>query len=113
MTDECLEELLLWLDTNRDRGAEKYEQIRSRLIRICIYRRFIDAEEMADVTINRVARKARWLRAIYQGDSFPYFKRDVDFVCLERSKWKPEPLPEVLPDKEAAPVELELNHKCL
>ena len=113
MTPESLEELLLWLDPDRAAGANLYEQIRTRLIRIFIYRGFVEAEEMADEAFNRVCRKIRWLRANYKGDPFHYFKKVADFICMEYGKRKTDQLPEVLPDWKDEVDESEPVHKCL
>jgi DNA-directed RNA polymerase specialized sigma24 family protein len=113
MTSESLEQLLLWLDPNRDSGGNLYEQIRSRLIRIFVYRGFVEADEMADETFNRVSRKATWLRANYKGDPFHYFKKVADYICMEYGKKRTDPLPDVLPDWKDEVDESEPVHNCL
>jgi DNA-directed RNA polymerase specialized sigma24 family protein len=113
MTPEAFEQLLLWLGDDRDTGAQTYEQIRSRLIRIFVYRGFVEADEMTDETMNRVTRKAAWLKANYQGDPFHYFKKVADYVCMEYGKKRSDPLPDVLPAKEIEPDEAEPIHNCL
>lgn len=113
MTAESLEELLRWLAPDLDSGGNLYEQIRSRLIRIFIYRAFVEAEEMADETFNRVCRKVPWLKVNYKGDPFHYFKKVADFVCMEYGKRKTDQLPEVLPDWEDEVDEAEPVHNCL
>lgn len=80
MTPDDFEELLLWLDPdpertgvpNRDRGAERYEQIHQRIIRIYRTRGSNRAEDVADRTLERAARKAKKLRLHYKGDPALY-----------------------------------------
>jgi hypothetical protein len=119
MTPEDLEELMLWLDPdpdgsgfpNRERGAEKYEQIRRRIIRIYCNRGSHRAEEIADESLERVGPKAKKLRLTYKGDPALYiyaiakrvyreFIREDNFTC-------PPPLPVDDPD------EVELRHAWL
>ena len=57
LTKEEFDELLSWLDTDPDRAGEKYEAIRHRLITIFLNRQCYEAEDLADETINRVAKK--------------------------------------------------------
>lgn len=74
------EELLLWLDPdpdrtsvpNRDRGAEKYEKIRQRIIRIYRTRGCDRAEDIADIAFERCAKKVVKLRVNYRGDPALY-----------------------------------------
>jgi DNA-directed RNA polymerase specialized sigma24 family protein len=56
LTREALEGLLGQLDPDRDRAAEKYEQIRHRLMKLFKWRGCLTFEEYADRTIDRVAR---------------------------------------------------------
>ena len=58
LTREALDRLLHWLDRDRDRAGQRYEQIRSGLIKVFLCRGAVDPEELADETINRVARKS-------------------------------------------------------
>src|SRR6185295_1078239 len=63
LTREGLEALLAYLDTDRDRAGEKYEEIRHRLMKLFECRGIVPSEEPADETIDRVARnvlRERW-----------------------------------------------------
>jgi hypothetical protein len=51
------EQLLTWLDPDRDIAGQKYEVIRTRLIRVFELRGCFKAEELTDETINRVTAK--------------------------------------------------------
>src|SRR5262249_11936784 len=65
--------LLRWLDSDRERAAEKYETIRNRLITIFASRGFDNAEELADHTVDRVASRVAQLIETYVGDPAIYF----------------------------------------
>ena len=57
LTKEAFDSLLSWLDPDREWAGEKYEVIRARLIKVFAYRGCHTPEELADETINRVAKK--------------------------------------------------------
>ena len=57
LTREAFDRLLEKLDSDRDRAAEKYEQIRQRLVKLFRWRGCQLFEEYADKTIDRVARR--------------------------------------------------------
>jgi DNA-directed RNA polymerase specialized sigma24 family protein len=57
LTHESLERLLLVLDPDRERAGQKYEAIRSRLIRLFEWRGCRAPESLADETIDRVTRR--------------------------------------------------------
>ena len=49
--------MLAWLDSDRERAGQKYEEIRCGLIKIFVCQGCTDPEGLADETINRVIRK--------------------------------------------------------
>jgi DNA-directed RNA polymerase specialized sigma24 family protein len=57
LTHEALDGLLGHLDPDRDHAAEKYEQIRQRLMKLFRWRGCLLFEEYTDTTIDRVARR--------------------------------------------------------
>jgi DNA-directed RNA polymerase specialized sigma24 family protein len=65
--------LLLWLDPKPERAGELYEKIRWRLIAILASRGCRVPEELADETIDRVARRVSDIEATYVGDKSLYF----------------------------------------
>ena len=93
------DELLGWLHSDPDQAGGKYEDIRRKLIRIFIHRGCTTAEDLADETINRVARKVREVRANYNPGDDPalYFYGVARNVYREYLKRRPEPLPPHLP----------------
>lgn len=73
ITPEAFDALLSWLDADRERAGEKYEQIRSRLIKGFGKHGCREPEDLADDTINRVAKKLPEIRATYEGEQARYF----------------------------------------
>ena len=104
MTDtpdkETFEKLLRWLDPDRDTAAEKYEKIRTRLIRIAAAKGCWVAEDLADQTINVVASKIDWLLENYdERDPALYFYGVGKNIFLEWLKKHPPPgVPPPTPD---------------
>lgn len=110
LTKEALDRLLHWLDHDRDRAGHKYEQIRSGLIKVFLCRGSVDPEELADETINRVARKVQEIAESYVGDPALYFYGVAKMVYLEYSRRQlvaPHPPP---PD---TAEETDLRYECL
>lgn len=73
LTEDAFERLLTWLDSDRDRAGEKYEDIRHSLVKFFIWRGCHKAEELADETINRVTRRLPDIIATYAGNPALYF----------------------------------------
>lgn len=93
--EDDFDKMLRWLDPERGIAAERYEQIRTRLIRIFVGRNCWEAEELADRTLIRVSSKAQWLLDNYQGDQNLYFYGVANNVHHEwnREKAKLDKLP--------------------
>ena len=72
-TKEQFDELLNWLDSDRDRAAQRYEEIRRNLIRVFLNRGCPEGEDLADETINRVVLKMPGLMESYVGSPENYF----------------------------------------
>jgi DNA-directed RNA polymerase specialized sigma24 family protein len=119
MTPDDFEELLLWLDPDpdatgipdRDRGAEKYEEIRCRIIKIMRNRGCHLAEEVADETISRVCKRVKKLKATYEGNPALYFYGVAKRVYLEFTGDGTIVMPPPLPKDD--PEEVERRHACL
>ena len=73
LTQAALDKLLQWLDSDRDRAAEKYEKIRTRLIHRFAWRGCELSEVWADETIDRVARKLHESVLVHTSDPYTYF----------------------------------------
>lgn len=105
---ENFEDFLAWLDPDREAAGRKYEQIRTRLIKLLVNRRCGSAaEDLADDCISRVAKKPPEFFKNYQGDPAAYFFRVADFVSKEHHR-KPPPI-DPPPDPPAPPPEPEPN----
>jgi RNA polymerase sigma factor (sigma-70 family) len=114
LTQATFEELLDWLDPDREAAGKKYEYIRLRLIRIFTGRGCRIAEELADETIDRVAIKVREVSANYTGNPAAYFYGVAYKVLHEYQRKNPRVLSD-LPDL-AAPDEadhIEEVYDCL
>ena len=117
LNQEAFDELLAWLNPDRERAGRKYEDIRERLIRIFAHRGCLSAEDLADKTINKVARKVNEIKVYYVGDPALYFCGVARNVYADYSKTQVE-LPvitEVLsaPEPDDPDEESESEHRCL
>lgn len=110
---ELFSSLLEWLDPVRERAAEKFETIRSRLIRMFASRGRFDAEELADQTIDRVFLGFTQLKQTYVGDPARYFYGVARRVLLESQRASAQMMPEAVPEIEAASANEERAHSCL
>lgn len=73
LTGPALDKLLLQLDADRERAGGKYESLRRRLITFFECRGCHGAEDCADDTINRVARRLDQGEIIHAADPIGYF----------------------------------------
>ncbi|HJQ68452.1 MAG TPA: hypothetical protein VKA70_05755 [Blastocatellia bacterium] len=110
MTEESFERLLGWLDADRDKAGRRYEEIRNQLIKIFVSRGCLVSEELADETINRVARKVQHIAGTYEGDPALYFYGAARLIYLEYLRRRPAPQPLALP---ATSEEEEQRYECL
>lgn len=114
ISQDSFEELLDWLDTDREQAGRKYESIRSRLINIFYARGCHTAEELADETIDRVARKVKTLHESYRGKPAVYFYAVAKKILLEYSRQpKPAELPAVVVYEKSSDENVEIYHDCL
>jgi DNA-directed RNA polymerase specialized sigma24 family protein len=86
ISQEQFEQLLGWLDPDREKAGLRYEYIRRRLIKIFVCRGSGIPEELADRTINRVARKLSEIRSTYVGDPANYFAGVASNIFRESLK---------------------------
>jgi len=112
LTQSNFDCLLDWLDSNRAKAGEKYEAIRRGLIDIFDYRGCVGAEDLADETIDRVARKVNEIKETYDGDPSRYFYGVGKRVHLEYVKRRRfTELPPVL--EAPQPADVEAQYACL
>ena len=109
LSQEAFDALLEWLDSDREQAAIKYEDIRKRLIKIFTGRACVEAEDLADETINRVISKLDDLETKFEGDRGRYFFGVANKVYLEfKRKKSPQP-PFLTVDSN----QIELEFRCL
>jgi DNA-directed RNA polymerase specialized sigma24 family protein len=95
INEESFESLLAWLDPNRETAGQKYEVIRTGLIRIFVSKGFSDAEDLADETINRVMKKLPEIRDTYVGEPVRYFHGVARYIIRETGRRKEVAVDEV------------------
>jgi RNA polymerase sigma factor (sigma-70 family) len=83
---ESFDEILAWLNPDRELAAEIYVQLRSDLTRIFIWRRCSDPEGMTDEVFERVSRKVAEVRPTYEGDPRRYFHAVANILIKENLK---------------------------
>lgn len=88
LTQEELDGLLAWLDPDPNEASTKFEVIRRGLIERFLNQSCADPEALADVTIDRVARKVREIGPTYEGDCKSYFHGVAKNVALEHFRQK-------------------------
>ena len=110
LSQEAFDSLLEWLDSDREQAAMKYEDIRKRLIKIFTGRGCIEAEDLADETINRVISKLDELGKGFEGDRVRYFFGVANKIYLESKRKKSPQPPPFFPGNSAR---LELESRCL
>ena len=107
---EEFDRLLRWLDPEPEPAGLIYERIRWRLIAILASRGCSSPEELADETIDRVARRVVDIEASYVGDKAIYFLGVMNNVHHEFLK---RPVMPRLPDPDNDVETKEKTHLCL
>lgn len=92
LTQEDFDRLLAWLDPDRDRAGEKYQEIQERLMRRFRQLGCDEPEHLANLTIDRVAKKLPEIIETYRNVPEPYFFSVAHYVHLEYLK-KPVAVP--------------------
>ena len=98
---ESFEEILAWLNPDREVAAAMYVQLRHDLAKIFTFRGCADPEGLTDEVFDRVAKKVEEVRPTYVGDPRLYFravannlvKEDLKRARIQVSLQEPE-LPE-------------------
>ena len=70
---ESFDEILAWLNPDREVAATLYVQLRHDLTKIFTWNRCSDPEGMTDEVIDRVAKKVHELRQSFEGDPRLFF----------------------------------------
>jgi DNA-directed RNA polymerase specialized sigma24 family protein len=112
INQEQFDRLIVWLDSDREKAGAKYEWIRKRLMKIFVCRGSTIPEELADKTVNRVARKLPEIQAGYTGDPAHYFVGVA--ANIMRESVRKEKLPAVgMPEPAPPDEDVELAQSCL
>ncbi len=101
---EDFERLLGFLAPDRDAAVQRYVTIWRGLVKMFASRRCPEAEDLADETMFRVARKTRTLKK-FEGDFALYIYRVGRFIYREwvrRNRPRPDPPPPPPPPDEDA-----------
>lgn len=94
---ELFDELLDWLDSDREVAGQKYETIRSGLVRIFVSHGISDGAFYADETIDRVIRRLPEIKPTFVGEPARYFSgvaRKVLFEAIRKDKVVTDVIPE-------------------
>ncbi len=115
LTRENFDRLLAWLHPEREQAGKVYEEIRSVLMKVFRSHDCPVPEELADETINRVAKKLPEIVETYVGDPARYFYRVAHYVHLEYLRRQPETttLSEDLPLPPESDEDIEVEYDCL
>jgi DNA-directed RNA polymerase specialized sigma24 family protein len=97
---ETFNQLLTWLNPDREQAAQRYEEIRRRLIKIFAHYDCCEAEELADETLRRVELKVSDIAQDWVNDPALYFygvARNVrhEYLRPKRAPLPPPPAPDV------------------
>ena len=112
ITEEQFNALLVWLDENPEAAGRKYEIIRTGLTRIFVSRGFSDAEDLADLTIDRVITLLPGIRDTYIGDPAHFFHSVARYIILEAGR-RPEIATDVIPEVITRESENSDQYECL
>ena len=83
---ESLEEILTWLNPDREVAGTMYVQLRHDLAKIFTYRGCADPEGLTDEVFDRVAKKLNNVRPDYKGDPRHYFRAVANNLVKENLK---------------------------
>jgi RNA polymerase sigma factor (sigma-70 family) len=86
MPPDNLDEILDWLNPDRELAADMYVQLRHDLAKMFEWRGCLDPEGLTDEVFDRVSRKVREVRPTYEGDPRHYFRAVANNVIKEDLK---------------------------
>jgi len=113
LTQELFEDLLSWLDPDREIAAQKYEDLRRGLIKIFVSNGCHCVEDLADEAINRVAKKLNQIKDTYQGDHSLYFYGVARNIVHEDRRRRPVPAATPTCSSDDIEAEYECLERCL
>lgn len=112
LTSDLFKSLLSWLDPDPDAAGQKYQIIRAGLVRIFITKGFNDAEDLADLTIDRVATLLPEKSKDYVGEPAKLFHAVARYICYEAWR-RPEITTEDPPERVSLVVDTSAAFQCL
>ena len=119
---KSFDEILAWLNPDRNEAANIYVQLRHDLTKIFIWNGCTDPDGLTDEVFDRVARKVHDVRSNFEGDPKLYFygvarnlikespKRTRKQVSIEGTDL---PAPEAVVEDETAAMREECLNSCL
>ncbi|HEY3571972.1 MAG TPA: RNA polymerase sigma factor [Thermoanaerobaculia bacterium] len=121
LTPEGFEALLAQLDPDREKAGMLYETIRRKLVRLFEWRGCASPEDLADETINRVARRLGEGVELRSNDPYGYFCGVAHLVykeLLRRASREQRALasgdwPPACEEEEPSDVRLDCLRRCL
>lgn len=117
LTEAAFERLLAALDDDRERAGLAYEQLRHRVIGLLQWWGASGAEDLADETLDRVARKLEEGAVVAQGSLGAYVRGVARMIFYESSRVPRGPLPDgelaAAPASEDAEAPLLCLDRCL
>ena len=123
ITLQNFEEMLAWLDRDREVAAQRYLQLREDLANVFRWRGCSDPDGLVDEVFERVAKKVHEVRPNYHGDPRLYFRAVANNLVKENLKKAknqvsledidlPQPITTKSDEDEAADIE-ECLQTCL
>jgi RNA polymerase sigma factor (sigma-70 family) len=119
---QSFDEILAWLNPDRNEAANIYVQLRNDLTKIFLWNQCADPDGLTDEVFDRVARKIDAVRPTFEGDPKLYFygvarnlikespKRSRKQVSIEGTDL---PAPEAVVEDETAARREECLNSCL
>ena len=119
---ESFDEILAWLNPDREIAANIYVQLRHDLEKVFLWNRCSDPEGMTDEVMDRVAKKVHQLRESFEGDPRLFFygvarnlikenpRRTKTEVALPDAELPSQPTTEI---EEAVDMREECLNTCL
>ena len=115
-SDNSFDDLLAWLDPDREIAGQKYEVVRAGLTRMFTSRGFSDAEDLTDETVDVVKKRLPDIRETYEGDKARYFHgvaRNIEREARRRKEIATNEFPERLTQIVPTSDEYDCLIKCL
>jgi DNA-directed RNA polymerase specialized sigma24 family protein len=112
---EAFDQMLAWLDSDRERAGKRYEEIRCGLIKIFVCQGCSDPEGLADETIDRVIHKVPEIAPNYAGNPALYFSGVARYILLEYKNRIAQLrlLPAAPPKQIGEDEDIEREYECL